>query len=218
MYSRLLLTATAVAGLAAFGAAPAHAALEITLAESGFATKTVTSPTSPLSVDNLAFGTFSTTTNSGFAGNAPSIDLASLDASTTTGGTLVITLSEDGLTNPTGLHNWLTLFSGNVFQGSATVSVQSYLGSTLNDLAVPLSSLSGSGFSFGNSGLATVTNPSVPFSLTEVVTITAAPDQNGTAVSLDSSVAAVPEPATLGLLGSAICGIGLVGRRKRNRA
>ena len=67
------------------------------------------------------------------------IDLATFDLSSQSGGTLVITLTGTGFTSPFGASNWLTQFTGNVANGTATVTAQSYLDNsdTLNNQGAP---------------------------------------------------------------------------------
>jgi hypothetical protein len=211
LLSKSLLTATAVAGLVALSVAPADAALEMTLAETGFAAQTYTSATSPL-VASGSYGTFSLNVNSGIADAVPSLDLGSQDYTTgTAGGTLVVTFSANGITDPTAVNLWLSQLTGNVVRGTATATLSTYLGTSLLDETTLLGTVS----SIGGAVITSAAAPSSPYSLTEVLTIT---EGANAGVSLDASVARVAEPATLGLLGTALCGIGLVARRQRNKA
>jgi len=137
-------------------------------------------------------------------------------AATCAGGTacvthdLTISLSDINFTQ-VPLGGFLETFSGTISSGSAS---QSGWYSTSNTLFAQTTSIGTLGPLSGTFGVTTSGGTAGPsaYSLTLVQTITA----NSQGVSLDGQLRAVPEPASLLLLGFGLCGAGLLGLARRN--
>jgi hypothetical protein len=185
---------------------------ELQLSESGFSSETVVGTTPGVAYIG-GFGTFDTNIIGGTSTSIPSIDLSSSDVSSTTAGTLTIELTETGLLSPAGLTQWQTVFTGSWNAPGSSVQVKSFvdLSNTLFGMGIPLSTLNSSGSPFALTGTAPANISATPYSLTEIVTVTAGGYGQ---FSLDGMLQPVPEPASLTLLGAALVWMGWLGRRR----
>ncbi len=153
-----------------------------------------------------------------FENLVPLLDISSFNATVGAGGgPLTVLLSVTGLTGPTGLQTFLNSIGGTNSAPGTTITTQAWLSnsntafcasSSCGIALTPAQMLTGAAFSGLSSGSALV--GSGPFAVTLAVTI----NSNGLAdtTSFDDSLA-LPEPASLSLLGSGLFGFGMVFRR-----
>ncbi len=140
--------------------------------------------------------------------SSPNMDLNSVDHSTGAG-TLTVRFSDD---NFTGTQPAFVATIGGTTAG--TVQYDTYVDSTntIFGTETQLTSITATTTPFDGADTSSVGAPAGPYSLTQVVTIT---HKGAGSTSFDATLAPVPEPMTVLLLGSGLAALGLLQRKRK---
>jgi hypothetical protein len=140
----------------------------------------------------------------------------SIDVNATAAGTLIIWVTETGLTSPVGTVRFTSGLASNLFQGAiSSVTLSTFVSPTDGvspPNGTPLDKATFTGL--GTETLSTVDNPGAgPYSLQEVFVIhaTGAGDTN---LSIDLTSSIIPEPSTWAMMIVGFAGLGFLSYRK----
>lgn len=138
----------------------------------------------------------------------PELDLTSLDLTTgSAGGTLTVSLTETGFTTSTDARQFLSDITGVYTNSNATMST--YFDTT--NTAFGTGTLLSSGLLDNQQSIASVPPIAGPYSLTEIVTVTAGAHS---LASIDAAIIDTPEPGSLPLLGAGLLMLTALGLRR----
>ncbi len=138
----------------------------------------------------------------------PILDLTSLDLTTgTAGGTLTVSLTETGFTTTIAAKQFLSDITGVYTNSQATMNT--YFDTSNTPFGT--GTLLASGLLDNQSKLVSVPPIAGPYSLTEIVTVTAGANS---LASIDAGIIDTPEPGSLPLLGAGLIALAALGLRR----
>jgi hypothetical protein len=221
VFNKSMMSVLAGVALVASLASSANAAIiSIGLQEAGTNFGAVTnegSQAGTLSIGGVSYGTF--TLNNVTGTSAPFVtDLIngnSLNASSTTAGTINVFITASGLTTPMGIMSFVSSFTENALANGFTVTQSTFLDAN-NGIFTTTTPLSSQTFTtIGTSVLGATANAgSGPYSVTEEYTITATGEGSANSTAI---LTAVPEPATWAMMILGFIGVGFMAHRRKDR-